>query len=580
VISRISTKDGALGFTDSATPYFIVGQATQGSTTTPATFGDSGYFDVYGVGTKLTDRASIATSQGVGPLTLLRMATSTASAIPAYNYTLHAAFAGNDASNTFPGPITQPVAPRNVEAVFAASYDGGDITVVGTAEDKLTAQTETIAATANTTVKGSKVFGTITSITKGAVGNNAATVTIKAGNKSSAASGTDSQLVFAGTPIDDDDVIVKITRAGDVGTAPYPAFAVSFDGGDTFGPETACGAAGAMTLGHGLTATLSGAAVKVSDTFRTLTTGPKPTSGDLTAALAVLSTLNNDGGEVHFLGGMSGAQAAVITTWLASERAAGRDWVAYIESRDKTVTNGVIETNAAFIASVNTDYVSVLEPVGCLAGVPGWWETVIPNGGIKRRPMAWNAVTQVWSLPYWVNPVSVQDGGGPVPGFYTPSTPGVPNTHDERLTPGLGGSSGRWMTLQSFPGVVGQWFISDAAGLRSPGTFAAGTSDWSLLMYARIGNRARRFLQRYAVQLLGGMLDTKADGTLTGAELKRLKAKTERALGQALKGAVQSVQVDFSATEVTKTSKRIPYLAKLKTFAYVLEVDGTIVQAL
>ena len=36
----------------------------------------------------------------------------------------------------------------------------------------------------------------------------------------------------------------------------------------------------------------------------------------------------------------------------------------------------------------------------------------------------------------------------------------------------------------------------------------------------------------------------------------------------------------ISATEITKETKRIPYLAKLKTYAYVLEVAGSITQAL
>jgi len=575
MISEIRTQDGALGFTASAAPWFILAPASAGSTTTPATFGDSSYRDVY-VSGKLPDRSDIATARGVGPLTLLRLATTTAGALVAYTYTVHAAFAGNDAANLFPGPLTQPVEPRNLEVVAGAGYDGGALTVVGTAEDKQTAQTEVITPTAGSTVKGAKVFGSITSITKAAVGASAATATVKTGNKSSATSGTDSQIAFAGTPIDDDDVLVKISRAGDVGTAPYPAFRVSFDGGDTYGAETACGAAGAMTLGRGLTATLTGAACKAGDTFHITATGPRSVSGDLTAALAVLSSLNNDGGDVHIATPINGTLAAVITTWIASERAAGREWVVYTETRDYNAG----ESKTAFVTSVAADFAAVLEPVGCLTTTPGWWETIIPNQGIARRPMAWNAITQVWELPYYVNPVSVQDGGGPVPGFVTPSTPGAPNTHDERLTPGLGGSGGRMMTLQSFPGVAGQWYTSDAAGLRSPGTMAAGTSDWSLLPYARLGAITRRFLRRYALTLLGRRLSTRSDGTLTGGERKRLKADAESALAAYLGPAVQSVQVDFSATEVVKTTKTLPYLARLKTYAFVLKVDGAIAQSL
>lgn len=94
---------------------------------------------------------------------------------------VHAALAGT-AAVAFPGPITSPATPRNVRAVFAASYDGGNITVTGT--DQFGAdQTEVITAAAASTVVGTKVFKTITSIVKGAVGVNAATVSIGTGDK-------------------------------------------------------------------------------------------------------------------------------------------------------------------------------------------------------------------------------------------------------------------------------------------------------------------------------------------------------------------------------------------------------------
>lgn len=95
---------------------------------------------------------------------------------------VHASLAGNAAANLFPGPITNPTVPRNLSAVAAASYDGGSITVVGTDQfDKPV--TETIVAVANSTVYGTKIFKTVTSITKGAVGANAAGVSIGTGDK-------------------------------------------------------------------------------------------------------------------------------------------------------------------------------------------------------------------------------------------------------------------------------------------------------------------------------------------------------------------------------------------------------------
>lgn len=93
---------------------------------------------------------------------------------------VHAALASN-AANAFPGPITNPATPRNVRAVFAASYDGGDITLVGTDQFNR-AQTEVITAAAASTVVGVKVWKTITSITKATVGATANTVSIGTGD--------------------------------------------------------------------------------------------------------------------------------------------------------------------------------------------------------------------------------------------------------------------------------------------------------------------------------------------------------------------------------------------------------------
>lgn len=94
---------------------------------------------------------------------------------------VHAAVASN-AANAFPGPITNPVPPRNVRCVFQAAYDGGDITVVGTDQFNA-AQTEVIPDTAGATVAGVKIWKTITSITKEAVGATANTVSVGTGNK-------------------------------------------------------------------------------------------------------------------------------------------------------------------------------------------------------------------------------------------------------------------------------------------------------------------------------------------------------------------------------------------------------------
>jgi hypothetical protein len=87
-----------------------------------------------------------------------------------------ASLAGNAASNAMT-ISAQPGHARTVRAVFAASWDGGNLTIVGTDQDGMP-QTELVTAVANSTVEGAKVFKTITSITKSAVGAAAAAVTV------------------------------------------------------------------------------------------------------------------------------------------------------------------------------------------------------------------------------------------------------------------------------------------------------------------------------------------------------------------------------------------------------------------
>lgn len=75
-----------------------------------------------------------------------------------------------------------PDLPRNLRYVFAASYDGGDITVNGLDQfDKPV--TEVIVAAAGSTVVGTKIFKKVLSASKGQVGATANTVSIGTGSK-------------------------------------------------------------------------------------------------------------------------------------------------------------------------------------------------------------------------------------------------------------------------------------------------------------------------------------------------------------------------------------------------------------
>lgn len=93
---------------------------------------------------------------------------------------VHASFAGNNPALAFSGAFTSPGHPRNLVAVMAGGYDGGDVIVTGT-DDFDAAQTETFAGGSGVTRTGTKIFKTVTSAVKSAVGASAAGVSLGTG---------------------------------------------------------------------------------------------------------------------------------------------------------------------------------------------------------------------------------------------------------------------------------------------------------------------------------------------------------------------------------------------------------------
>lgn len=90
---------------------------------------------------------------------------------------VHANVASN-APTTFPGPITNPPdGPAALAVRFAASYDGGDVTVTGLDQTGRVVS-EVFVAAAGTTVNGSVLFATITRIVKAAVGATSNAVSV------------------------------------------------------------------------------------------------------------------------------------------------------------------------------------------------------------------------------------------------------------------------------------------------------------------------------------------------------------------------------------------------------------------
>jgi hypothetical protein len=94
----------------------------------------------------------------------------------------HAAVAGNAAADLFPGPYTDPAQARCLSVTFAAGWDGGDVTLVGT-DQFGDAATEVVGSVPGSTIDTAICFATITSATKAAVGAAADAASVGWGDK-------------------------------------------------------------------------------------------------------------------------------------------------------------------------------------------------------------------------------------------------------------------------------------------------------------------------------------------------------------------------------------------------------------
>lgn len=149
--------------------------------------------DTDGVRSRLVDPAVFQVQQAVGlpstvgnvpffppatTATRMFLVAAPAFADPA---AVHAAHPANGA-NTWPGPITNPDKPRNATVTFPVGWDGGNVTVNGF--DQFGAQvSEVFTSAPGSTVVGSKIFASVSSITKAATGATANAASVGTGDK-------------------------------------------------------------------------------------------------------------------------------------------------------------------------------------------------------------------------------------------------------------------------------------------------------------------------------------------------------------------------------------------------------------
>lgn len=163
---------------------------------------------------------------------------------------------------------------------------------------------------------------------------------------------SDGVLALTGSsPLDDYQFVVKIVRAGKVGTSPYPTFTYSLDDGLTFSEEIVIPVGGVVAIaGTGMTFTFSNGAngLMSGDTWYFQTTAPTWNNADLAAGLTALLADARTWGFVHLVGPGDTTIFSTLSSYMTTAATSERYVHAIMEARDMDFTADLISATNVF----------------------------------------------------------------------------------------------------------------------------------------------------------------------------------------------------------------------------------------
>jgi len=367
-----------------------------------------------------------------------------------------------------------------------------------------------------------------------------------AGSVTHVGTGT-SVMTTSGAPNDTYDFIVKVTRAGVIGTGAAPGFVISQDGGITFGPEIRAqtGTPPFTYLVPHTGVTLSFTHVDsddfhVNDTYSFSTVEPSWLAADVASAVTALGVQPNEFGFIHVVGAANATQAGTIATALGSLATTFVFESLLLSARD--INTGASETESAWITSIEADFASFSNTrIGVVAGYGR--QSNILDPWILRRPMAWKAAGRGSGASLHDSLGRVRNGS--IPGMGKDLN-GVIIYHDERALPGL--DAQRFITTRSHVGLPGVYFT--AAPLMAP-----SGSDFGQWQLRRVMDLACRTARNFFVNEINDSvrLDP-ATGFILEKDARDLELRSDAALRDQL---VSPGHASAATTTVSRTDNII-----------------------
>lgn len=310
------------------------------------------------------------------------------------------------------------------------------------------------------------------------------TVLVRCGASTAGAYGAIDSTGKAGTsvitagvtpPLDDFDVTVQVVVGGTIGVSGI-TYRYSFDGGASWSAPVSLGTANTIAIpDSGVGFALGAGTLLANDTWKVTSSGPRPTSGDLTAALAALREYDGEWLRV-LVGGH--ADATIISQLDVDARAywpLGKNPEVVCNSRPRGATGESRAQYQTAIAAI-TSAVQTAEVSLCVDQCE-----IVVRGRRTRRPTAWPFVARLMRIDDSVDAAAVADGA--LPGVFLTTPQGVKAYHDEALYPGLDELG--VTTLRTFRGRPRR----PGCYVNNPRVLAGPTSDYQYFQLSAIINR-------------------------------------------------------------------------------------------
>jgi hypothetical protein len=376
-----------------------------------------------------------------------------------------------------------------------------------------------------------------------------------------------SVMTVSGTPLNAYSVIVTVVRDGTAGSDPEPGFTISLDGGETTSREIRMPSNhiySGLAATTGITLNFTAATLVTGDTYVFSTTAPTWTAADVATCIAAFKDAVQQASMIYIVGACSKSSADTIASAVADLIGRKKFDRCFVETRDITVGS---ETLAQWKSSISADYATFNNDRFCVCAGAARIESTISKVRFRSN-VGQLALVRATLVSTGRSLGAVEDGA------LVPKKGAAPVStvyYDEATSPGL--DANRFLTVTSYPGLTGQYFVTRPLIMSSP------TSDFTELQYGRVMDEACRVTNIFFTQKLNTDVRlNRKTGKILEVDARALQSGNDQKLAEALvnTGQVSDAFTTVSREDNISTTKTLTVTVSILPLGYLEYINVTL----